>query len=204
MKKSSSGLALLLDPTSGRKLIPDSGRLDAKIVLIGEAGGFYESVYLKPFVGRSGAKLDKTWREVGLHRSGFYLTNVVGYRPAANDITRVGKQEMAQWVEKLHERLAKLTDPWLIVPTGNTALKALTGQFGITKWRGSILSYTDRRGRKIKVIPTIHPASILRVNKGKGGAKTMPSWQRAFLYDWQRIAEDSKFRELRLPRMSHI
>ena len=54
--------------------------------------------------------------------------------------------------------------PRLIIALGNTALWALTGLTGITKWRGSILPATGGPvdGHGIKLIPTMHPAAVLR------------------------------------------
>lgn len=163
-------------------------------MLIGEAGGFHEDAQGRPFVGPSGFKLQEWWRAVGLQRSDFYITNVYPYRPPANKIEAVPKAELAGWAEQLHDRLAALDDPVVLVPTGNTALKALTGKNKIMKHRGSIYGYEDRRGRTIKVIPTIHPAAIFRT----------PAWERRCRKDWARIADDAQFRDLRLPEREHF
>ena len=107
----------------------------------------------------------------------------------------------------LHERLAKLSDPWLLVPTGNYALYALTGKgkvkwhthdgketrAGITDWRGSILEYTDLNGRQIKVVPTIHPAATFR----------QPDYEGVCIRDWIKIANEGTFKETRLPQRVH-
>lgn len=175
------------------RLVKDEGRQDARIVLIGEAPGQQEDVHGRPFVGPAGQALEHWWREVGLTRRGFLITNVYPYRPTANKIETVPKRELEEWTERLHERLAALEDPWLIVPTGNTALFALTGKKGILKHRGSILEYVDGRGRHVKVIPTIHPAMTFRD----------PWYERPCRADWKRIAEDVTFRELRLPERTH-
>jgi DNA polymerase I-like protein with 3'-5' exonuclease and polymerase domains len=50
--------------------------------------------------------------------------------------------------------------PNVIIPVGNASMWALTGKWGITNWRGSMLYATDFPDRK--VIPTIHPAAVLR------------------------------------------
>ena len=148
----------------------------------------------RPFVGAAGFKVSEWWRACGLNRTDFYITNVYPYRPPGNDINTVPKGELETWVDALHDRLAALTDPWVIVPTGNTALAALTGKRGITKHRGSIYACQDRRGRSIKVIPTIHPAAVFRT----------PLWERRCRLDWQRISGDASFRELRTPVREHF
>lgn len=181
-------------------IVPDEGSKGAKLVLIGEAPGEWEDRYCRPFVGPSGQRWESWLGRFGLARSDFYIANVWQQRPHLNRIETVNREALLEAVDDLHERLAALTDPWLIVPTGNTALRALMGRalWGkdspkITDWRGSILGYEDRKGRVVKVIPTLHPAFTLRE----------PGAERACLHDWKRVAKDSRFRELRLPHREH-
>ena len=177
------------------RIIPDDGPRSARIVLIGEMDATHEEAQHRHFAGPSGAKLTGWWRTVGLQRSDFYVTNVVPYRAnRQNKIELVPWTELAPNIEALHERLAALTDPWLIVPTGNTAMRALIGKSRISRLRGSIYVYRDRRGRMIKVIPTIHPAALFRT----------PYWEKRCVLDWQRIVGDAEFRELRLPEREHF
>lgn len=185
--------------------VPDWGRKDSKLVLIGEAPGFWERARGQPFIGPSGKKLSEWWSATTpqLSRSQFFITNILDFQPIK--ISAVSQAEMRSHIERLHETIASLTDPWVLVPTGNTALRALTTNVGITRWRGSILAYKDRRGRIIKVIPTIHPSQILRTNKADDPAqKTQPIWERACRHDWQRIAEEQFSRELNLPKWTTI
>jgi len=174
-------------------LVPDWGSPHSRLVAIGEAPGQYEEGQGRPFVGPSGMLLQRWWADVGLQRSDFYLTNVYPYRPAGNDLATVDRRDLATWVDALHDRIAALTDPWVLVPTGNTALEALTGKRNILKHRGSLYEYTDRKGRRLKVIPTIHPAATFR----------QPSWERRCRHDWRRISADSAFRDLRVPVRDH-
>lgn len=176
------------------RLVGDDGSLSARIVVVGEAPGATEVAQGKPFVGASGWALKEWMGNVGLQRADAYWTNCYPFQPVGNDIKTVPVADLDAWVDQLHDRLAALHDPWLIVPTGNTALRALTGKVGITKHRGSIYQYEDRRGRKIKVIPTIHPAATFRT----------PGWSRRCQRDWGRIAGDALFRDLRLPRREHF
>ena len=175
---------------------------DARIVLIGEAGGKEEDLTGLPFMGQSGERLKDWWAKVGLDRNDIYITNVVRRRPnAANDIDLVGKEELQAGVQSLHARLSCLADPYVIVPTGNTSLNALLGygrldtadKLKITDWRGSILS-TVLGQRSVKTIPTIHPAATFR----------QPILQKFCIADWSRIAKDSFFKELNLPERTYI
>src|SRR5215468_5746534 len=53
----------------------------------------------------------------------------------------------------------ELVKPEIIITVGNSSMWALTGKWGITKWRGSML-YSE--ASHTKVIPTYHPAAVLR------------------------------------------
>ena len=183
------------------------GSLDAKYVLVGEAPGQYEEELGEPFVGASGYRLKEWWARAGLSRECFRIENVCEFRPPHNNVDAFETAYLQQWMQYLHQRLAKLTDPWVIVPTGNLALYALTrkgrvkwhthdgkeARAGITDWRGSILEYTDLNGRTIKVIPTIHPASTFR----------NPDQEAVCIQDWFKIAAEGQFRETRLPKRTH-
>lgn len=175
-------------------LVRDDGPTQARIVLIGEAPGASEDATGRPFVGAAGFKLNEWLTGASLRRSDLYVTNCYPYRPTNNKIETVPPAELAVWVDQLHDRIAALDDPFVLVPTGNTALRALIGKAGITKHRGSIYGYQDRHGRALKVIPTIHPAAIFR----------QPQWERRCLADWRRIGADATFQELRLPEREHF
>ena len=179
-----------------RNLIADDGSKSARIVIIGEAGGAAEQAQLKPFVGPSGWRLNDWMSQAGVSRSQCYITNVVPYQPPGNKIDAVPKNELEDWVDKLHDRLAALTDPYVIVPTGNVALRALTGRERdtITQSRGFIQTYVDRNGRTSKVIPIIHPAATFRT----------PYWQRRCQLDWRRIATEAATKRLDLIQSEHL
>ncbi len=174
--------------------MPEGHSCDAELVLIGEAGGRREDDLGQPFVGRSGAELERWWEPLGIRRSHFAIFNAFPYRPPNNQIQAIPAAQLEFWGQRLREQLSALADPIVIVPTGSTALNALFPGEGlrITDWRGSILSWTDLKGRQVKVIPTIHPAATFR----------QPILTKFCLADWKRIAEDRTFRELRLPEIS--
>lgn len=187
--------------------VPAWGNPSARYVLIGEAPGLNEEETGEPFVGASGFRLKEWWGRAGLKREDFYILNVVEFRPPHNNIDAFDAGYIQQWMSHLHQRLTAVHDPWVIIPTGNYALYALTGKgkvkwhthdgketrAGITDWRGSILSYTDLSGRVIKVIPTIHPAATFR----------QPDLEGVCIRDWQKIAHEGAFRELNLPQRTH-
>lgn len=183
------------------------GSLAARYILIGEAPSEREEEQGEPFVGASGWRLKEWWAKAGLRREDFFIDNVCQYRPPHNNIDAFDTEYLKQWMSHLHERVAHLTDPFVLIPTGNYALYALTGKgkvkwhqkdgnalrAGITEWRGSILSYLDQHGRTIKVVPTIHPAATFR----------QPDYEGVCIRDWIKIAKEGTFKELNLPVRTH-
>lgn len=172
-----------------------SGPPSARIVVVVDSARKWDVIKEGLLVGPAGSRFEEWLQGVGLRRQDVYITTLVTERVTKDNLRTKPKAEVAYAVELLHQRLAALQDPWVIVPMDEVALTALTGKRKLSKWRGSILQYTDSRGRAIKVIPTLHPQETFR-------APTLERWCR---YDWARIAGDSQFRELRLPeRALHI
>lgn len=142
-----------------------SGPLDARLVLIGEAPGAQEDEQGIPFVGRSGALLDRLLVAVGLNRADTYIANVVKCRPPDN--RNPTRTEIATCRPFLDAQLAFL-QPVVIVPLGNFATRLLLGtKTGITKMRGQVMhlprrSDVDCEGPFPIVIPALHPAAVLR------------------------------------------
>ncbi len=164
--------------------VPPWGSRDSRIALIGEAPGEWEDRQRRPFVGPSGYKLQDWWREVGLKRDDFYIDNVFPVRPPNNDLSKVDRLEVQEAAQACVARLRDLPNLKLIVPTGNYALRAVLGDplWGmesakIGNLRGSIIPH-EIGGRKVKVIPTIHPAMCFR----------QPRIEKLCVADWKRIA----------------
>jgi len=176
-----------------------SGPKNARIMIIGEAPGEREENEGIPFVGASGWELTKMLQEAGITRTSCLLTNVCRYRPPSNDITKwilktkTSKDEsfvkfegkpvhpfVVEGVEELHAEIAECR-PSMIIALGNTPLWALTGKEGVTKWRGSCLWY-EKDGLRIKVIPTYHPAGVLRNWK----------WRSTCIHDLKKAAREAQ------------
>lgn len=136
--------------------IPGQGNPNADIAIVGEAGGRDEAIQRKPFVGASGAMLNSILQKVGISRQECWITNVVKYTPPSNDFKSIPNLNL--WRQYLYDEL-KAINPKIVIALGNQALEALTGNTGITSWRGSILHSKDINKR---VIPTYHPAYLLR------------------------------------------
>jgi len=133
------------------------GNENADILLLGEAPGAEEDRQGIPFVGQSGQLLDRMLAAVGLDRTKVYITNILPWRPPGN------RTPTNQEIELFRPYVLKhisLINPKVIVCLGGTAAKALlqTSQ-GIMQLRGK---WTTIEGIDAKIIPTFHPAYLLR------------------------------------------
>jgi DNA polymerase len=130
------------------------------ILFIGEAPGRDEDRIGKPFVGRAGQLLDKMLLSIGLDRNiNAYITNVINWRPPDN--RDPSPEEAAQCLPFLRRHI-ELADPALIVLLGAVAARHVVGPSeGIMRMRGRWLEY--RVGtRMVPLMPTLHPAYLLR------------------------------------------
>ena len=140
------------------------------MLILGEAPGRDEDIEGRPFVGRAGQLLDRMFAAIGLRRdsadaaTGLYITNVMPWRPPSN--REPTAEEMAMMGPFL-ARHAALIDPEVIVVMGNTPLQALLGQKGITRLRGKWTTLTLDDGSEVPVLPTFHPAFLLRTPASK-------------------------------------
>ena len=136
------------------------GTPDGGILFIGEAPGRDEDRIGKPFVGRAGQLLDKMLLSIGLDRNvNAYITNVINWRPPEN--RDPSPEEAAQCLPFLRRHI-ELANPAMIVLLGAVATRHVVGHSeGIMKMRGHWLEY--RVGsRMIPLMPTLHPAYLLR------------------------------------------
>jgi DNA polymerase len=132
------------------------GSRQARLCFVGEGPGEDEDRTGRPFVGRAGQLLDKMIVAMGLKREEVFICNVVKCRPPANR-TPLPEEASACWPH-LEEQLA-LLQPKVIVALGAPATKTLLKiSLGITQLRGHWYTY-----RGIRVMPTYHPAYVLRM-----------------------------------------
>ncbi|MGE0252813.1 MAG: uracil-DNA glycosylase family protein [Dongiaceae bacterium] len=142
------------------------GVASSPIMFIGEGPGADEDRQGKPFVGVSGQLLDKMLAAINLSRqSNAYITNVVYWRPPGN---RAPTPEEIECCRPFFERHIELHKPKVIVLLGGVALKAVFNpKDGIMKMRGTWLEYKTADGAVIPVMPTYHPAFLLRTPTAK-------------------------------------
>lgn len=150
------------------------GAFNSEIAIVGEAPGSREVQLKVPLVGGSGALLWSTLRKHSLHRSNFYITNVVKRQLAMGgldaDKVQLPKVEYDHWVGLLKWELACLPNLRYVLLLGNFALDALCGRKGITKWRGSVLDFemfslATSQPRTYKAVVANNPAAVLREPK---------------------------------------
>lgn len=190
----------------GSIYVADEGPEGARVVFIGEAPGAEEEKEGRPFVGFSGNKLETVLNRNGLPRASVRLANLFHYRPRNNKFESVfGTSELTNSVLTLYDYLRQHR-PTVVCTLGNWPTYFLTGKCklnkgrktqpisGILNWRGSILTSNVQGLEGLKVIPTVHPAAVLR------NATLFPT----FDLDIKRVRADSEFSELRLPQRKFI
>ncbi|HWW75908.1 MAG TPA: uracil-DNA glycosylase, partial [Pyrinomonadaceae bacterium] len=136
-------------------IVHTDGQPTARLMFVGEAPGADEDASGKPFVGRAGQLLNKIIEAIGLKRDDVLIGNVNRCRPPGN---RTPTTEEAHTCKPFLLREINIARPDVIVVLGNTAMKNLLDtKEGITRLRGQFQDY-----RGIKVMPTFHPAYLLR------------------------------------------
>ena len=142
-------------------------RRPCKLAFVGEAPGEHEVEKLRPLVGPSGSTFNALLRSAGIDRDACLVTNVYEHRLEENDVAKEQARMGADWapwhaaqVERLSAEIA-LCQPTVIVPLGGTALNALAQTKAITSFRGQPMMGKGPF-EKYKLLPTFHPAFILR------------------------------------------
>ncbi len=130
------------------------GKQTAKLVIVGESPGLPDAKSEKPFMGPVGDLLNKMLSAIGLKREVCYLTNVVKYISASEDLTH---DILKFFTPFLHREILSV-QPKVILSLGNTPTKALLNiNEPISKIRGEFYDYNG-----IKLMPTFNPAYLLR------------------------------------------
>ena len=136
------------------------GDPSSPVMFIGEAPGRDEDMEGLPFVGRSGQLLNRMIEAIGLKRDKVYVANTIPWRPPGNRTPTPLETELCR---PFIERQIELAGPKLLVALGGPAAKALTGASeGILRLRGNWKLHRTPSGMEIPVMPTLHPAYLLR------------------------------------------
>ncbi len=143
-----------------------------KLMLIGEAPGYYEDKQGEPFVGKAGQLLDKIFASVGLSRQkDVYICNTIKCRPPEN---RDPLPEEKEACKEFLEAQINILKPRIILLCGRVAVQSIlnTNQ-GITKIRGKWFEGPNMS----KVMPIFHPSYLLRNDSREKGSPKWLMWQ---------------------------
>ena len=135
------------------RAVPGEGKLDAEIMLIGEAPGYYEDQQGRPFVGAAGQFLEQLLASIGLKRSDVFIANVIKCRPPQNrDPLPEEISACSGWLNQQIE----IIQPKVIVTLGRYSLARFLP--------GTPIGRVHGQPRKVNgqwVVPMYHPAAAL-------------------------------------------
>ncbi|MEO8379427.1 MAG: uracil-DNA glycosylase [Acidobacteriota bacterium] len=136
------------------------GDPNADLMFIGEAPGRDEDLQAEPFVGRAGQLLTDIIKAMHLSREQVYIANVIKCRPPEN---RNPEPDELDQCRPFIRRQVEMIQPKVIVTLGRFGLQSLTEKsYAISSVRGHWLDYEG-----IKLMPTYHPAYLLRTPSAK-------------------------------------
>ncbi len=138
-----------------RNIVFGCGSQTAKLVFVGEGPGFDEDRQAEPFVGPAGQLLTKIIGAINLTRDQVYISNIVKCRPPDN---RNPRPDEIQTCFPFLDRQLDAIQPLFICALGSIAAQTLLNTLEpISKLRGRFYDY-----RGIRLLPTYHPAYLLR------------------------------------------
>lgn len=185
-----------------------NGPVPARLMIVGEHWGAEELRAQQSFTGNTGRELDRMLNEVGILRSEAYLSNLINAQPPGGDIknwipdkkknitaqhVQLRNRKVMPIIVEGYEQLKKeieFVKPNVILAAGNAAMWALTENWGIMRWRGSLLGGSPGP----KIIPTVNPAAVLREWKLRP----------AVIRDLRRVADHIDSREYNPPAWQFI
>lgn len=145
-------------------LVFADGNPEARVMFIGEAPGEEEDRQGKPFVGQSGKLLERMLGFIGMTRENYYITNILPWRPPGNRTPQ--DAEIAACLPFCLRHI-ELVKPRFVIALGGTAAKSLLGRAeGITRLRGKWFPL-PQGAKNTEIMPTYHPAYLLRNNEMK-------------------------------------
>lgn len=148
------------------------GTVNPKLMLVGEAPGYWEDQKGEPFVGRAGQLLDKIFESVNLTRKkDVYICNTIKCRPPDN---RNPFPEEKEACKEFLDSQINIIKPKIILVCGNIALNSLLpNERGITRARGKWFDGPNGS----KMMPIFHPSYLLRNDSREKGSPKWLMWQ---------------------------
>lgn len=192
--------------------VPASGPTTAKLMAIGMSPAKNEIAEGKPFVGYSGRIFNDALTACKVPRAAVYVTNVVGFYVDDNDLYSVPEEILRDELRRVHDEIDHVKPNVLFIMGAQTLTLLMEGyvgaynsktqkkaaaKWGITKWRGSIITLALPSGRVQKCVVAMHPAGFIR-----GQWKWLPLFK---YVDVPRAVTQSSFPEMNLtPRRSIV
>ncbi len=131
------------------------GSLATRLLLVGEAPGYYEDLSGSPFVGEAGQLLTEILNTLGIKRRDVFITNLVKCRPPEN---RDPLPDEVLCCSPFLEQQRRMIRPDVLVTLGRHASQyLLKSNAAMSSVRGRVFDMGD-----YKLLPTFHPAYILR------------------------------------------
>lgn len=183
-------------------------------MIVGEFPGEQEIARGQPFVGYTSVELGSMLKDAGIMMSSCFMTYAIRIRPVGNDLSTLVAERKAditashvrhrdrfvmpavvEGISRL-QREIEMCQPHVIITLGNHAMWALTGNSGITSWRGSVLQ-TDlplALDYHPKVIPVYSPGIIMKTQE----------WRPIVVHDLKRAVRESKFRDILRPEYKFV
>jgi uracil-DNA glycosylase family 4 len=137
------------------KIVFGDGDPGAKLVFVGEGPGFEEDQQGKPFVGAAGQLLTRIIEAIQLDRSRVYICNIIKCRPPRNRNPEA--DEIRSCFPFLERQIAAIQPDFICALGTFAAQTLLKTTMSISRLRGRFYEYNG-----IKVLPTYHPAYLLR------------------------------------------
>ncbi len=143
-----------------KNVVTGAGSSKARLMFVGEAPGRDEDEQGRPFVGRAGQLLTKIIEAIGLKREDVFIANILKCRPPAN--RNPLPSEIAACTPYLKKQI-EILKPQVICALGKFAAQTLLEtETPISRLRGEFHEYCG-----VKLMPTYHPAYLLRNSSGK-------------------------------------
>lgn len=138
-----------------KNIVFGAGNETAKLVFVGEGPGEDEDIEGLPFVGKAGQLLTRIIEAMGMKRNDVYIANIIKCRPPNN---RNPEPDEIESCAPFLKKQLEVIRPRLICALGTFSAQTLLGsKEKISQMRGKFYSYNS-----IKVMPTFHPAYLLR------------------------------------------
>jgi uracil-DNA glycosylase len=141
-------------PLQEANFVFGEGSAESDVMFIGEAPGFHEDKFQRPFVGRAGKLLDKCLADIGWERKDVYISNIVKRRPPGN--RDPFSEELDAYRPYLTEEI-EILNPKIVATLGRFSMNYIIPDIKISDSHGKVFWWGERL-----VIPLYHPAAALR------------------------------------------